>query len=106
MHAVSVTGASTENGESFMTVRSSHGEKIGIKGYFKVSIDVMLLRTSTECHEHEESYFQTPTPLLTRFCFPELLEESEEKKLKTKIEDQIAKMEMRLVFLNKKTINS
>ncbi|XP_023638892.1 cathepsin 8 [Capsella rubella] len=98
MHAVSVVkaGVDESTGESFMMVRSSHGEKIGVNGYLKVSIDVMLLRTSKECHNKDaESYFQTPTPLLTRFCYPELLEESEEKKRKKKLTDQLATMNRR-----------
>ncbi|EOA25120.1 hypothetical protein CARUB_v10018428mg, partial [Capsella rubella] len=106
MHAVSVVkaGVDESTGESFMMVRSSHGEKIGVNGYLKVSIDVMLLRTSKECHNKDaESYFQTPTPLLTRFCYPELLEESEEKKRKKKLTDQLATMNRRLVLLNNKT---
>lgn len=79
MHAVSVTGSGVENGESFLWVRSSHGTDLGQDGYFRVSIDVMILRTS-KCQDHEERYFKKPTPLLERFCCPEVLDESEEKK--------------------------
>ncbi|KAG5388162.1 hypothetical protein IGI04_029703 [Brassica rapa subsp. trilocularis] len=70
MHAVSVTGSGVENGESFLWVRSSHGTDLGQDGYFRVSIDVMILRTS-KCQDHEERYFKKPTPLLERFCYPD-----------------------------------
>ncbi|CAL9247700.1 unnamed protein product, partial [Arabidopsis halleri] len=91
MHAVSITGAGTddETGESFMYVRSSHGVRLGKDGYFRVSIDVMLLRTGEGYQEHEANYFTNPTPLLVRFCVPELLEEDEEKKIKEKTAEKL-----------------
>lgn len=97
MHAVSITGAGTddETGESFMYVRSSHGLEFGKDGYFRVSIDVMLLRTGEGFQEHEASYFKKPTPLLVRFCVPELLEEDEEKRRKEKTAEKIRKMDQR-----------
>lgn len=104
MHAVSVIGAGVENGESFMLVKSSHGVKVGNRGYLKVSIDVLIIRTSQKCQEIEKHHFQTPTPLLTKFCFPLLLEEEEENTKKTKIMEQIKNMEQRSVFSNNLTI--
>lgn len=103
MHAVSATGSGVENGGSFLWVRSSHGTDLGQDGYFRVSIDVMILffflkidvmilRTS-KGQDHEERYFKKPTPLLERFCCPEVLDESEEKKKIEELSRQFENMD-------------
>ncbi|CAH8267438.1 unnamed protein product [Arabidopsis lyrata] len=95
MHAVSVTGAGVENGESFMWVRSSHGVGVGKGGYFRISIDALILRTGEGYQKHEKDYFIEPTPLLVRFCFPEVLDENDEKRLKENTAKKIASMDRR-----------
>lgn len=60
--------------------------------FFFLKIDVMILRTS-KGQDHEERYFKKPTPLLERFCCPEVLDESEEKKKIEELSRQFENMD-------------
>ncbi|CAL9227245.1 unnamed protein product, partial [Arabidopsis halleri] len=69
LHAVSIYGIDEENGETIALVKSSHGEDVGRDGYFRVSLDIMMIEVPWEGQEAHPN-FKRPTKLLTGFCFP------------------------------------
>lgn len=83
LHAVSLVAADEDNGERYVVVRSSHGKEFGKDGYFKISLDVMLVYVPTPGEETDtlaDKYFAQPSPLVTRFSYPRLLTEEEEER--------------------------
>ncbi|CAL9227253.1 unnamed protein product [Arabidopsis halleri] len=70
-HAVSIYGVSEENGETVAFIKSSHGEKVGNKGYLRVSLDVVMIEVPRNGDTADKT-FTEPRRLLSRFCFPKL----------------------------------
>ncbi|KAL0873036.1 hypothetical protein Bca101_022741 [Brassica carinata] len=68
-HYVNIYAIIEENGETIALVKSSHGERYGDGGYFKVSCDVLMIEVPWEginAHTH----YRQPMRLLSRFSFP------------------------------------
>ncbi|CAL9227252.1 unnamed protein product [Arabidopsis halleri] len=71
MHAVSIIGVTDEKGEAIAHVKSTHGEEVGNRGYFRVSLDVVLIEVPPQGTEAHKDYLK-PRHLLSRFCTLEL----------------------------------
>ncbi|KAL0687346.1 hypothetical protein Bca4012_087023 [Brassica carinata] len=74
-HQVSIRFITVENGELIAHCRNSHGEERGLLGYFKASLDIMLLEL---CTSGVPSY-TVPTRLFKMFFCGEVRSEYERK---------------------------
>ena len=72
-HQVSIRFITVENGELIAHCRNSHGEERGLLGYFKASLDIMLLEL---CTSGVPSY-TVPTRLFKMFFCGEVRSEYE-----------------------------
>lgn len=72
VHAVSILGVIEEKGEMCFKVKSTHGKRVGVDGYLKVSMEVMLVQIPRE-GMLPDGKFEKPTPLIHRFCCPTIL---------------------------------
>ncbi|KAJ4866842.1 hypothetical protein Rs2_44999 [Raphanus sativus] len=70
-HAVSIYGIKVVNGETIALVKSTHGTELGNDGYFRVSLDTMLVEVPCK-GKNANRDFAKPCRLLSRFCFPKL----------------------------------
>ncbi|CAH8366451.1 unnamed protein product [Eruca vesicaria subsp. sativa] len=71
LHAVSIYGIEVVNGETIALVKSTHGEELGDGGYFRVSLDTMIVEVPCKGKTAHRDLAQ-PCRLLSRFCFPKL----------------------------------
>ncbi|VVA95317.1 unnamed protein product [Arabis nemorensis] len=69
-------GCGEENSEKFVYLRSSHGICLGVKGYLKVSVEVMGMCLTPDKHE---GFIEHPFPLITQFVYPTLLSKDVEE---------------------------
>ncbi|CAF2131889.1 unnamed protein product [Brassica rapa subsp. narinosa] len=70
-HAVSIYAIEVVDGETIALVKSTHGTELGDKGYFRVSLDTMLVEVPHKGKTANRD-FARPCRLLSRFCFPKL----------------------------------
>ncbi|KAL0726676.1 hypothetical protein Bca4012_022769 [Brassica carinata] len=67
-HQVQIRFITVENGELIAHCKNSHGEEMGVLGYFKASLDVMLLELKT----NGVSSYTSPSRLFRNFFFAEV----------------------------------
>ncbi|KAG7545720.1 Peptidase C1A papain C-terminal [Arabidopsis suecica] len=72
VHAVSILGVTEEKGEMLFKVKSTHGDRVGVDGYLKVSMEVMLVQIPKK-GTLPDGKFEKPTPLIHRFCCPTII---------------------------------
>ncbi|CAF2029514.1 unnamed protein product [Brassica napus] len=70
-HAVSIYAIEVVDRETIALVKSTHGTELGDKGYFRVSLDTMLVEVPYKGKNAHRDFAQ-PCSLLSRFCFPKL----------------------------------
>lgn len=70
-HAVSIYAIEVVDRETIALVKSTHGTELGDKGYFRVSLDTMLVEVPYKGKNAHRNFAQ-PCSLLSRFCFPKL----------------------------------
>lgn len=77
MHAINLLGAGVdENGEKYLTGRSSHGTGFGKDGNFKMSIELMMICLTRGKHG---MYLEHPFSLVGEFVYPRLSSPEEEE---------------------------
>uniref|UniRef100_M4D3U6 Clp R domain-containing protein n=1 Tax=Brassica campestris TaxID=3711 RepID=M4D3U6_BRACM len=88
-HQVSIRFITVENGELIAHCRNSHGEEKGLFGYFKASLDVMLLELRTT----GVSSFTTPSRLFKVFFCGEVQSKYEREVDEHYIEGQVGSLD-------------